>query len=626
MNLFSFNKISKSLSGRQLFDTLSLGMNKGEKIALVGTNGTGKSTFLKILLGKMEPDSGTVHINKKTRISYLGQEAEFSSGETISDFILKDENPRVKLVRDFHRLSDKPEDPAFQSVLDRMDLEEGWGLESQMKTILHQMGIFDENQLMKDLSGGLRRRAALSRALLGDANLLVLDEPANHLDIPTILELQKILKDTDKAVLMVSHDRYLIDEVCDGIWELEDRNIYPHKGGYAVFLKNHAERLEDEKNRQLKIANILRTELDWLSRGPKARGSKDKKRKDRIHSLLDERKTEENGKIEFSVSNSRGVKKILEVEKLNVSFGSTIVIKNFSFEFLPGHRLGILGPNGAGKSTLLNWIAGDIEALGGTVSGTIDRGQNAKIGYFRQLTPPMKDSGVIEFLKETAPVLKLADGKTYTPSQLLDWFQFPRSLHFQPISSLSGGERRRLFLVNVLLQNPNFLLLDEPTNDFDIQTLSALENFLKDFSGCLVVVSHDRYFLDRTVDSLLVIDKEAGIKGFPGNCTDYLEYLETRETEARREAVTKEEPEKRKRRIDSDKPKKLSFSEKKELENLEVTIDQLETEKNQLETLFSLFSPDPAEIKIGTKRFNEIQKELEEAYLRWEELSARDQS
>lgn len=551
MNLFSFNKVSKGLSGRQLFDELTLGMNDGEKIALVGTNGTGKSTLLNILCGNLKPDGGSVHLNRETRISFLGQQADFQEAETVFDFILKDDNPRFALLREYHHYSENSEDPEFHRVLERMELEDGWGIESRIRTMLHQMGIEDGEVFMSDLSGGMRRRAALSRTLLGDSNLLVLDEPTNHLDIPTILTLQKILKTTSQAILLVTHDRYLADEVCGKIWELDDQTIYPHEGGYSTYLSRRAERIEDARNRQVKIANILRTELDWLSRGPKARGGKDKKRKERIYDLLDEQTKENTGKIEFSIKSGRTVKRLLEAENVSVSFDKKTIIRDFSFEFLPGHRLGILGPNGAGKSTLLNLIAERIEDRGGTIAGKIERGVNGRIGYFEQLTPKMKDLGVIEFLKETAPVLTLADGKTYTPSQLLDWFQFPRSLHYQPISTLSGGERRRLFLVNVLLGNPNFLLLDEPTNDFDLQTLSALENLLTGFSGCLLVVSHDRYFLDRTVDSLLVLDGKGGVRGFPGDCSDYLEYREEEarlEREAQAAAEKKEKSETQPRR------------------------------------------------------------------------------
>ncbi|MBI9102227.1 MAG: ABC-F family ATP-binding cassette domain-containing protein [Spirochaetales bacterium] len=631
MNLFSFNNLTKSRSGRLLFNDISLGMNSGDKIALIGTNGTGKTTLLNMLCGRLEPDSGTIHFNRETRISYLDQQAVFTSDDTVFDFLLKDDNPVFALLRDYHHCvhgSGEAEDKGCTHVLERMDLENGWGLESKIRTMLYEMGINDGEVLMSSLSGGMRRRAALTRALLGDSNLLILDEPTNHLDIPTILRLQKILQKTDQAILLVTHDRYLADEVCGKIWELDDQKIYSHEGGYSAFLERRAERLEEQKNRQLKISNILRTELEWLARGPRARATKDKKRKERIYNLMDEKKIDTSRDLSFSTNEGRTIKRILELEKVDVSFQDKTILKNFSFEFLPGQKIGILGPNGAGKTTMLNLIAEEIENAGGTVAGVIDRGVNTRVGYFRQLTPKMKDLGVIEFLKETAPMLTLADGRNYTPTQLLEWFQFPKSLHYQPISTLSGGERRRLFLVDVLLHNPNFLMLDEPTNDLDLQTLSALENFLTGFSGCLLVVSHDRSFLDRTVDSLLVLDGEGGVSGFPGSCTDYLEYVEDiRKREQKSDSLKegKTKPEKNNyRKKDDNGPKKLSFNEKKELSSIEDEIASLEDEQAELENSFSAANPDPELLKKNTVRFTEVGELLEAKYARWEELSARE--
>ncbi len=620
MNLFSFENVEKSRSGRSLFEDLTLGLESGVKIGLMGANGIGKSSLLKLITGELLPDSGKVYRNKKISISYLGQQAEFSPEENIYEFILKDDNPLFRLIKEYQGILDNVDHPAYESVTHRMEIENGWGLENRIRTMLHILGIDDASGKMADLSGGMRRRAALARVLLGHSNLLILDEPTNHLDIPTIIWLQETLKKMKKAIVLVTHDRYLADVVCDSVWELDDKTIYRYQGGYSLFLQERARRLEEKQNRQDKLANILRMEMEWLSRGPRARTGKDKKRKQKVYNLMDKIENKESSKLQFSLDEKRLGKKVLELKKIAKSFPENRIVNFFDFEFQAGQKIGILGPNGAGKTTFLNILAGKIPPD----TGEVDVGVNTKIGYFEQLTPPMKDMGVIEFLKETAPILRIAGGETLTPSLLLDWFQFPRSLHYQPISTLSGGERRRLFLVNTLLANPNFLILDEPTNDLDIQTLSALENFLDEFKGCLVVVSHDRYFLDRTVDFLFVLDGSGEIAGFSGNSTEYQDYLKSQEDNRRDRYQGKKEQNSGAWKKTRDNSSKLTFKEKEEFSSLENDIHLLETEQKKLEQFFSSDNPDPEKLKKGIIRFSEIEGELYVKFERWEELGSRE--
>ncbi|MCB1193271.1 MAG: ABC-F family ATP-binding cassette domain-containing protein [Leptospiraceae bacterium] len=625
MNLISINNLSKTIGNKPLFQEISFGIDEGDKIGIVGVNGSGKTTLLKLLVGFLEPDNGNIYKNKNLKISYLSQNINYTEDQTIEEHIFQSETPIISLIKKYHKAceeivinSEKQEEmELLHAEMDRVD---GWSYESTVKSILQELDIKDLNKPMNTLSGGSLKKVGLAQVLIEDYNMLILDEPTNHLDIDTIVWLQNFLTTLGKTIILVTHDRYFLDSVVNKIYELDSAKLNIFKGNYNYYLEKKAEIESSETIAEEKARAFVKSELDWLKRQPKARGTKQKARIDRIHEVMDRDKKEKSNDIELSVSGRRLGKKILEVQNVSKNFAKYPVINNFSYIFKQKERIGIIGPNGCGKSTLLNLIIGKLLPDLGFVSA----GLNTAFGYFEQTSAELDNSlTVIEYIKKTAGEnMKLEDGRVITASKMLEKFLFPPSLQYAKIEKISGGERRRLFLVSILMRNPNFLLLDEPTNDLDIQTLSVLENFLEDFFGCVLVVSHDRYFLDRVVDYLLVFQEDKTIKGFPGNYFEYLDFkkdLESKKSEEERLIKKESQPKQSK---DSKSVKKISYKEQKELEKIEEEIESLENEKSVFEKVVGDSSKNYNEIAEAGIRLNEIDKLLEEKLERWGYLSS----
>ncbi|MBB6481472.1 ABC-F family ATP-binding cassette domain-containing protein [Spirochaeta isovalerica] len=621
MNLISVDSVSRIRSGRTLFNNISFGIDEGEKLALIGINGCGKSTLLRILAGEEEIDGGTISRNRECRIAYLHQHDDFNREDTILEHILNRDSPLMKTVRDYEKAADrlaKEESREihdhYDKLLAEMDRLGCWELESRINSLLTELGIENRHLKMGTLSGGMLKKVAIVHALVAGGDLLFLDEPTNHLDIDTIIWLQDYLKKSSMAVVLVTHDRYFLDELCTGILEIDNETLYRYEGNYTRYLQSKAQREAVERREQERINTILRREMEWLKRGPRARTGKDRGRKNRVYDMMDRQTSEEIESAEFSVSQRRLGKRVVDLINISKSFDGREVIPSFSYKFRKGERIGIVGPNGSGKSTFLNLLT---ERLPGD-SGSVNKGVNTHFGYFDQLTARMPDEmKVLEYLKDQADLIKTDEGSSYTPAQLLERFLFPKSLHFTALSDLSGGEKRRLYLISIILQNPNFLILDEPTNDFDIQTLSLIEDFLMEYSGCLMVVSHDRYFLDRVTDFLFIFDGTGHIRGFAGNYSEYRQFLD----EEKREEKKKVQQEKPSTRVRTEKKKKAGYKEIEEFKQIEKEIESMEEEKSELEDFFASAAPDPDKMAGAHRRYSELERELETKMERWEELA-----
>lgn len=641
MNLLSINNLTKIGREKPLFTEVSFGLNEGEKAALIGKNGTGKSTLLNTIAGVLLPDEGTVVLNKSGGTSFLPQNPIYSKDDTIKDHIFKSKSPKLEIIKEYQELClnlgnlSISKQNRYDELIDIMEKKDLWNYESQISSILSTLGITDMTRLMGSLSGGMIKKVALAQVLVEDTKLLLLDEPTNHLDIQTINWLQEYLRTTDRAILMVTHDRYFLDNVCTNIYELDHNKLKLYQGNYSTYLEKKETENQIAQNTDRRIESVLRIERDWLMRGPCARGTKAKARIQRDMELINREKFSEDKGFTFEVKGRRLGGKVLEIHNISKNFpkgyagqnsGKTApVIKNFSYNFTAGEKIGIYGNNGTGKSTLLNIITGSLQAD----SGTIVTGVNTHFAYYQQ-NPVFKDTSltVLEYIQEAAENVIMNNGKTYSAARFLEEFGFEGKIQYSPVSTLSGGERKRLFLVRLLISNPNFLILDEPTNDFDIFTMNILEQFLTSFEGCLLVVSHDRYFMDKVCDTLFILEDDGDVSGFVGKCSEYIEYI----TEQKKEAALKESKEKALEREkqkeqesaqakeeDSTKAKKLSFKEQKEFEQLEIDIEKLEERKTELETLMS--GTDYEKIAEYTKEYQDLSNSLEEKYLRWEELA-----
>ena len=534
MNILSINNLSKMGREAPLFKEVTFGLNEGDKAAIIGRNGTGKSTLLNVIAGVLPADDGQITINKLSGVSYLPQNPEFEEKDTIREHIFKSESPKLKIIREYEDLCEKMADgltngqqKRFDELTLEMDTQNLWNYESQIRSILGVLGINDLSRKMSELSGGMVKKVALAQVLVEDTKLLLLDEPTNHLDIRTIYWLQNYLHDTDRTVLMVTHDRYFLDAVCNNIFELFRARLKLYQGNYSTYLEKKEIEAEIEENTERRIESVLRFERDWLRRGPCARGTKAKARIQRDMQLINREKFAKDKGFQFEVAGRRLGGKILELHGISKNFLKTSdnapVIRNFSYTFSKGEKIGIFGGNGSGKSTLLNIITGNLPPD----SGEIVKGENTFFGYYQQ-NPVFKDLSltVLEYIKEAADIVHMNDGKTLSASLFLNQFGFEGKIQHSMLSTLSGGERKRVFLVRLLISNPNFLILDEPTNDFDIFTMNILEEFLLGYKGCLLIVSHDRYFMDKIADTMFIMEEDGGISGFVGKCSEYIEYLE----------------------------------------------------------------------------------------------------
>lgn len=624
MNYISIDNISKAFSDKLLFENISFGIEKGEKTALVAANGTGKSTMMKILVGKEESDKGSIAYNENIRIGYLEQLPHFepdlsiqdviSTGHTdIMNVIQRYENALLSHVDD-DNISTKRE---LEQAISQMDALQAWSYEQRLKQLLYTFEITDLSQRVGTMSGGQVKRLALALVLLDDPDILFLDEPTNHLDMGMIEWLEKYLTQSTKTIFMVTHDRYFLDRVCNKIFELYQGTMYTHNGNYDFYVRKSREREENKRIAAERAGQLLKHELVWMRSTPQARTGKAKARIDAFYDLQEKAKLRrDNSELQFGADMQRLGGKILEMDRVSKSYGDMTVLKDFEYIFKRGERIGIIGKNGIGKSTFLNMITGNETPD----SGTIVTGQTVVYGYYTQKGIQFDErKTVLETIQDIAEVIHYGKDKTYTADQLLAHFMFPYSMHRQPVSLLSGGEKRRLYLLTVLVSNPNFLILDEPTNDLDLLTLHKLEDYLQSYKGCLLVVSHDRFFLDETVDQLFVFEGEGKIKGFMGNYSQYHDYLEEKNKEERKEIAAQKQEARIEKPKSTERKKKRSYKEQQEYERLANEIETLEKEKEELTSKMQEQLDYQELDKLG-KRMNEINELLDEKELRWLEL------
>jgi ATP-binding cassette subfamily F protein uup len=634
MSLLSAEKISKNYGAKVLFSGLSLGIAEGEKIGLIGINGTGKSTLLKILAGLESPDTGQVVYATNTRIGCLLQNPSFDENGTVLDEVIRTNSPQMKLIRDYEEVLLKaghhPADASLQQQLlrltEQMDRTGAWQAESMAKTILTKLGITGFEEKVATLSGGQRKRVALAAALINPVELLILDEPTNQIDNQTVDWLEQYLKERKGALLMVTHDRYFLDRVANRIFELDQGKLYSYFGNYSLFLAKKAEREELEQAETAKRQNLFRRELAWIRRGAKARTTKQQARIDRFEKLQDQMaEAHKPGSIEITAGSSRLGKKVIILEGLGKSFTGKPIIRDLNYTFLPDDRVGIIGPNGIGKSTLLNLITGRLEPD----QGRLEIGPTVKLGYFTQEHLEMDESlRVLEYIKAQAEYIPTAAGGTISATQLLERFLFPSALQWSPIAKLSGGEKRRLYLLRILMGAPNVLLLDEPTNDLDIQTLRVLEDYLEDFPGVVITVSHDRYFLDRVVDKLIVFTPDKGIEYIVGNYSDYLDFQNKQpeinpQPNRKPGAASSKEPcqEVIRETTRPERPRKLSFKEQKELEGIEAVIEAAEQKLAGIKQKIEQAGGDYLALQTLAADQETTERELEELMERWAYLN-----
>ncbi len=622
MNVISIDDISKSFNERILFENVSFGIDQGQKIALLGVNGCGKSTLLKIAAGIETADSGNVSINKEIKVSFLTQMPDLDEEANIITEVFNSDHPQATAVRDYQSLltlaeKDHTKQEALQEAMEKVDNLGAWDFEDKARQILGKLNIHDSTELIKNLSGGQKKRVALAKVLLEEPDLLILDEPTNHLDLDAIEWLENHLAAQNLTILMVTHDRYFLDRVTNHIMEIDRGQVYRYYGNYAYFLEKKADREEREMVEVEKAKNLMRKELDWIRRQPKARGTKAKYRVDAFHELKAKASTNlKKDELEIKTGTARMGKKIIEIEHLQFNFGDKKMVNDFSYVFKKKDRIGIVGKNGAGKSTFLNLLTGALDGY----SGTITQGQNTRFGYYSQAElVHTQEQKVIDVVKEVAEVITLDDGSTVTAAQLLNLFLFDPKSQYNFVYKLSGGEKRRLQLLKVLMHNPNFLILDEPTNDLDIMTLNILEDYLDKFGGCLLIVSHDRYFMDRLVDQLFVFRGDGVIDIFNGNYTDFREEEKQKVPEITTPKPEKEKAEKQK----SPKADKLTFNEKREFESLETEIEKLENQKAVLIEKLNSGTGDHEELTSWSKEIEDITATIEEKEMRWLELSER---
>lgn len=613
MSILSTEQLGHSFNDNWLFKDLYLGLAKGDRVALVGVNGTGKSTLLKILSGHLSPVLGKVVTERDLRIGYLEQDPQFNSMDTISDFIYSIGNKQQQLIRQYEEaISVEPHDEKLLNFLmDELSTENAWEYEYQIKTILGRLGIQKLDQQISTLSGGQRKRLALAKLLIDDPDVYIIDEPTNHLDIETIEWLENFLTTGQKTILLVTHDRYFLDNVSSQIMELDKGKLQVFKGNYSYYLERKAEQNAAEDASFEKNSNLLRKELEWMRRQPKARTTKSKSRIDSFYDL--EEKTKGRGAkstLELSVNVSRQGNKILELDHVQKSFNGIAVINDFSYTFKKGDRIGVAGKNGTGKSTLLNIITGMIKPD----SGLVGLGETTSFGYYRQGGLEFQeDERVIDVVKNVAEYITMSDGKTLTASQVLTHFLFPPARQYGMVNKLSGGEKKRLQLMRVLMRNPNFMILDEPTNDLDIDTLNVLEDFLVKFPGVLMLVSHDRYLIDRLTDQLFIFEGQGNVNIYSGNYTEYrLEQEEAKNNEKVVKPLVKE--------VIKPALKKLSYKEEVELAGIEQEIEKLEQNIQTLTLELNSGNADHQRLSGLAQEIKSIQGMIEERTFRWMEL------
>lgn len=615
MNYLSVENISKSYGERTLFKDLSFGINKDQKVAFVAKNGTGKTSILNILSGKDVPDTGQVIQRKGIHIAYLSQEENFDTNLTIEETIFATENKILPIIKQYDLALKNTEDAdAYQKAFELMDRHNAWDFETQYKLILSKLKLNDLNQKVGNLSGGQKKRLSLAILLINKPDLLILDEPTNHLDLEMIEWLEAFFKKEKITLFMVTHDRYFLERVCNEIIELDHGELYKYKGNYSYYLEKKEERIAQEASSTEKAKNLFKKELDWMRRQPKARTTKSKSRIDDFYEIKTKaHKRRQDYQVQLEINMKRLGSKIVELHNLKKSFGDLKILDGFEYVFKKGERIGVIGKNGTGKSSFLN-ILTQAESVDG---GKVVVGETVKFGYYTQRGINIKEGQkVIEVIKEFGEEIPLTKGRRISAAQLLERFLFDRKKQYDFVEKLSGGEQKRLYLCTVLIQNPNFLILDEPTNDLDVVTLNVLESFLLDFPGNLIVVSHDRYFMDKIVDSLFVFRGDGVVENFPGNYSDFRAYEDSKPAES-----NKKEPKKEVEKTTS--KAKLSYQEKREFGALEKDIEKLERKKNTIEAFFTQDGITQDEVNEKSKELQEVISQLEEKEERWLELSMK---
>ncbi|MDZ7650181.1 MAG: ABC-F family ATP-binding cassette domain-containing protein [Cytophagales bacterium] len=616
MNYLSAESLAKSFNDRWLFKDITLGISQGDKMALVGENGTGKSTLLKILIGQLSADQGVVSVRDGIKLGYLVQQPQVAGHLTINEIIFDKNNKVASVVKDYeiciHDINTSAE--RMQQVLELMEEYKAWDYDAKVQTITSKLGILDLEQRFDELSGGQRKRVFLAQMLLAEPDLIIMDEPTNHLDLEAIEWLETYLAGQQITLLMVTHDRYFLDNVANEIIELDRGKLYRYKGNYAYFLEKKSDREEMLKTEISKARHLLKKELEWMRKQPRARGTKAKYRIDAYYELEEKASVNlKRDRLELDIKESRQGGKVLELHHVSKSYGSAKMVDDFSYIFKKKDRIGIVGKNGVGKSTFLDLLTGAAKPD----AGEIIPGVTTKVGYFTQEVEDLNPNHrVIEEVKEIAEFITLADGSSVSASKFLDTFLFPPEKQYNIIEKLSGGEKKRLQLLKVLVRNPNFLVLDEPTNDFDIDTLNVLEDFLEKFNGCLVLVSHDRYFMDHLIDQLFIFEGDGKIMPFNGNYSDYRIWLEEKENLKIDLPVIPAKEEIRK--ADT---KKMSFKEKLEFEQLQPEIQILEKQKEELTNTLNSGISDHEELQKLAAQIQEIGDQIDEKSLRWLELS-----
>lgn len=642
MSLITLQSVKKDFGIKEILKDATFSIDATDKVGLIGTNGSGKSTLLKMIGGLETIDSGHILTNSGAKIIYLPQQPDLDDNRTVLEQVFANSGEHTNLVREYEELTDKlahyPEDCVLMSrlshVMQQMDATGAWELETNAKIILTKLGIANFDVKVGTLSGGYRKRIALATALLAEPDVLLMDEPTNHLDALSVEWLQSYLNRFRGALLLITHDRYFLDKVTNRIIEIDRGEIYSYSGNYSYYLEKKALAEESTLSSQRKHQGVLRRELEWLKRGPKARSTKQKARIQRIQAMRETEFKQAQGKVDISTVGRRIGKKVIELNNITKTYNGRRLINDFTYEFSPEDRIGIIGGNGAGKSTLMNIITGRITAD----SGTVEIGSTIHIAYFDQHSEELleavnENQRVIDYVKEEGEFIKIADGTKISASQMLERFLFPGNQQYAPIYKLSGGEKRRLFLLRLLISAPNVLILDEPTNDLDVQTLAVLEEYLEDFSGCVIVVSHDRYFLDRTVDTIVALEEGGNLRQYPGNYSVYLDYKKAEEA-PQQEVVNSKEKSKNtteeksvfaSKEQETQKRRRLSNWEKREFEQLEGKISQLEAEKTETEKALKNVSPgNYTQVQKLYEQVEAIKQAIDVATERWLELAEMD--
>lgn len=634
MSIFTLQSVKKDFGIKEILKAGSFSLDATDKVGLIGTNGSGKSTLLKMIAGIESIDAGQVLVNSGVRIVYLPQQPDLDENRTVLEQVFADSGEQMALVRQYEELSDELANAhsddtqllmsSLSAVTQQLEASNAWELETNAKIILTKLGVENFAARIGDLSGGYRKRIALATALLSEPDVLLIDEPTNHLDAFAVEWLQNYLQRYRGAILLITHDRYFLDRVTNRIIEIDRGEIYTYAGNYSYYLEKKALAAEADASSQRKHQGVLRRELEWLRRGPKARSTKQKARIERVQDLQNTEFKQAQGKVDISTPSRRIGKKIIELTNISKAYGDRLLIKDFTYEFSPEDRIGIIGGNGAGKSTLMDIITGRVQPD----SGKVEIGSTIHIGYFDQHSEPLlaalnENQRAIEYIKEEGEFVEIADGSKISASQMLERFLFPGNQQYAPIHLLSGGEKRRLFLLRVLMSAPNVLILDEPTNDLDVQTLAVLEEYLEDFTGCVIAVSHDRYFLDRTVDKIFAFESEGNLRQYPGNYSVYLDYKQTQEESAVKSQesessaqVAKPKPQ------NSTRSRRLSSWEQREFAELEAKIAQMEAEKAAAEqTLYSATPGAVTQVRQLYEQVESLTQAIDTATERWLELA-----